>query len=56
MNQLFEALRARHAGYEVVDFRLLANLQEINGRSAADLDVEFAAAINAAELQQMPNA
>ena len=51
MNQLFDALRQRHDGYDVVDLRLLANAHEVNGRSASELDPEFADAVkNAVEL------
>lgn len=48
MHKLFDALREQHPGYDVVDFRLLANQQEVNGRSAKELDDEFAEAVRSA--------
>lgn len=45
MNQMFEALRELHVGCDVVDIRLLANAEEINGRPGPDMDGEFADAI-----------
>ncbi len=48
MKQLFDALREKHAGYDVVDLRLLANAQEVNGRQASELDGEFAVSVREA--------
>lgn len=49
MNQLFEALREMHEGYDVVDIRLLANAEEVNGRSGPELDAEFAQAVRSSK-------
>lgn len=55
MDKLFDALRELHAGYDVVDLRLLANAQEVNGRPGPEMDGEFADAIRNAELVNPAN-
>ena len=53
MNMLFAAIREQHPGFEVMDIRLLANREEVDGQSPADLDRPFAAAVRASELKLM---
>lgn len=45
LDKLFAAIRDQHSGYEIVDFRLLANQNEANGQDVEQLDVDFAQAV-----------
>lgn len=54
MNQLFDALRERHPGYDVVDVRFL--VQQGDGRHGNDLDASVAQAIRNAKRVDMADA
>lgn len=49
MDKLFNALRELHVGYDVVDLRLLANAQEVNGRQGPEMDHDFAESVRRAK-------
>lgn len=49
MEQLFQAIRDQHPGFEVLDVKLLANQHEVAGQDANELDEDFAKAIRQAE-------
>ncbi len=49
MEKLFDALREKHPGYDVVDVRFLVDYQSTDGRQAAEFDGEFADAVRKAK-------
>jgi hypothetical protein len=49
MEKLFSAIRDQHPGFEVVDFRLLANQHEVDGQDVEELDEQFAGAVRGAD-------
>ena len=49
MEKLFQAVRERHPGFEVLDVKLLANQYEVADQSAAELDASFAEAVKTAK-------
>ncbi len=49
MEKLFAALREKHPGFDVVDFRLLANQHEADGQDVEQIDAAFAEAVRTAE-------
>lgn len=53
MEKLFAAVRDRHPGFDVVDFRLLVDQRSEGSESADDLDAQLAAAVASAELKDL---